>query len=328
MKLLTSFLSMETSPPEPLALALHGGSGTLSRSLAGAEEAGAYRAALAEAREVGWTLLVKGLPALEVVEAVVRWLEDCPLFNAGRGSVYTADETHELDAAIMCGRRLRAGAVAGLRTVRHPVSLARLTMERSPFVLLAGEGAEAFADTTEVERVDPSWFGTDERRRQLEEARAHSAVLLDHDARGRDKTGTVGVVALDARGDLAAATSTGGLTNKRFGRIGDTPVIGAGTYADNLTCAVSCTGYGEEFIRAVVAHDVSCRIAYLGESLEVAATAVVMDKLPLLGGRGGLVAVDRQGRVSLPFNTEGMYRAWRTSRDPGGVAIFAGDAAP
>jgi beta-aspartyl-peptidase (threonine type) len=283
----------------------------------------AYRKALQEALQAGWNILQAEGCALDAVEAVARHLEDCPLFNAGRGAVLTADGGHELDAAIMNGRDRAAGAVAGVRTVRNPVSLARRVMERSSFVLLAGNGAEAFAADQGVERVAPEWFRTPERVQQLEEAREGGQTVMDHDGGADRKYGTIGAVALDARGDLAAATSTGGLTNKRYGRVGDSPIIGAGTYADNATCAVSCTGYGEEFIRAVAAHEVAARMRYAGESLDRAAEALVHQLLSRLDGKGGLVAVDRSGRVALPFNTEGMYRAWKsTASGESGVAIF------
>jgi beta-aspartyl-peptidase (threonine type) len=286
------------------------------------EKEQAYRTALEEAREAAWQLLAEGASAVVAVEAGARFLEDCPLFNAGRGSVLNAEGKHELDAAIMEGERRRAGAVAGLCTVRNPVALARKVMERSPFVFLAGTGAEAFAAEQGVDRVDPGWFTTREREEQLAKARQRRRVLIDHDDHETEKMGTIGVVALDCRGNLAAATSTGGLTNKEYGRIGDSPLVGAGTYADNATCAVSCTGYGEEFIRAVAAHDVSARMRYLGESLSLATGHVVNVALPEIGGRGGLVAVDASGSVSLLFNTTGMYRAWRDSTGAAGVAIF------
>jgi beta-aspartyl-peptidase (threonine type) len=307
----------------PIAVAIHGGSGTILRKdLPDALEA-SYREALAEAREAAWEILMGGGDALDAVEAGACVLEDCPLFNAGRGSVLTADGTHELDASVMCGRECRAGAVTGLSTVRHPVSLARMVMEKSGFVFLSGAGAEAFADTTGLERVSSDWFTTPGRLEQLEKARARESVVMDHDKVGDEKFGTIGVVALDKQGNLAAATSTGGLTNKRYGRIGDSPVIGAGTYADNRTCAVSCTGYGEEFIRSVVAYDLSARMEYLKESLAEAARQIVHRRLPIIGGSGGLVAVDRDGHVTLPFNTQGMYRAWRSSIDGEGIAIYA-----
>ena len=313
---------MENRAQPPIAIALHGGSGTILRANLSTKKELAYRNALNEALESGWTILESGGSSLDAVEAGARNLEDCPLFNAGKGAVLTADGGHELDAAIMCGCTRRAGAVTGLKTVRNPVSLARRVMSDSPFVLLSGPGAEGFADTVGVERVEPGWFRTEERLAQLEQARQQESISMDHDLPAETKFGTIGVVALDRDGNLAAATSTGGLTNKRYGRVGDSPLIGSGTYADNTTCAVSCTGYGEEFIRAVVAHDVAARMKYLGESLETAARRVMMESLPRINGSGGLVAVDRQGNVSLPFNTEGMYRAWRTGRGDSGVAIF------
>lgn len=313
---------MQTNAEFPLAVALHGGSGTILRDRMTPEKEQAYRAALEEAREAAWRLLLAGACALDAVEAGARILEDCPLFNAGRGSVLTAEGQHELDAAIMEGERRRAGAVAGLSTVRNPVSLARKVMERSPFVFLAGAGAEAFAVEQGADRVDPGWFMTAERLEQLAKARERRRAVIDHDDHESEKMGTIGVVALDSRGNMAAATSTGGLTNKEYGRIGDSPLIGAGTYADNATCAVSCTGYGEEFIRAVAAHDSAARMRYLGESLSAATEHVVHVSLPEIGGRGGLVAVDAAGSVSLPFNTTGMYRAWRNSSGSEGVAIF------
>ncbi|NBD38997.1 MAG: beta-aspartyl-peptidase [Verrucomicrobia bacterium] len=313
---------MDPDAASPIAVALHGGSGTILRDRLTPEKERAYRTALEEAREAAWRLLAEGACALDAVEAGARCLEDCPLFNAGRGSVLTAEGKHELDAAIMEGERHRAGAVAGLSTVRNPVSLARKVMECSPFVFLAGAGAEAFAAQQGADLVDPGWFTTAERLEQLAKARERRCAVIDHDDHESEKTGTIGVVALDSRGNLAAATSTGGLTNKEYGRIGDSPLIGAGTYADNATCAVSCTGYGEEFIRAVVAHDISARMRYRGESLSAATEHVMHVSLAEIDGRGGLVAVDASGFVSLPFNTTGMYRAWRDSSGSEGVAIF------
>ncbi len=310
----------------PIAVALHGGSGTICREMLSAELEQSYRQALAEARDAAWSLLAAGGAALDAVEAGAKVLEDCPLFNAGLGAVFTSDGGHELDAAIMEGRERKAGAVAGVKSVKNPISLARAVLADERYVFLAGPGAEAFAESVAVERVAADWFGTPERFAQLRAAQANDGMVMDHDGKVSTKYGTIGVVALDEHGDVAAATSTGGLTNKKFGRIGDTPLIGAGTYADNRTCAVSCTGYGEEFMRAVVAHDVAARMEYLGETLERATRHVVWQKLPKLRGSGGLIAVDRTGRVSLPFNTDGMYRAWRTSRDKTeGVAIFGDD---
>ena len=300
-------------------IAVHGGAGTLARSTMTAAQEQAYHRTLAEVLQAGQALLAAGGSALDAVSLAVDLLEDSPLFNAGRGAVFTRDGTHELDAAVMDGATRRAGAVACVSRIKRPLRAARAVMEHSEHVLLVGAGAEAFAVSRGLALVDPAYFSTEARREQLERARAMQATLLDHDGsalaaqggapldEGR-KMGTVGAVALDAAGHLAAATSTGGMTNKRPGRVGDSPLIGAGTYADDRTAAVSCTGSGEMFIRAAAAYDVCARMAYAGASLEQAATQVVMEVLPAIDGRGGLIAVDGQGRVCMPFNTEGMYR--------------------
>lgn len=300
--------------PTPV-IAIHGGAGTLSRSNISPEQEAAYHAALAQILRAGQRVLAEGGSALDAVSLAVDLLEDNPLFNAGHGAVFTSAESHELDAAVMDGRDLRAGAVACVSRIKRPLRAARAVMERSEHVLMAGPGAEAFAASQGLELVDPSYFSTEFRRAQLKRAQAADVTVLDHDG-GHDqrpldetrKFGTVGAVALDAQGNLAAATSTGGMTNKRPGRVGDSPLIGAGTYADNRTAAISCTGSGEMFIRANAAFDVCARMAYGGLSLAQAAEAVVMQALPAIDGRGGLIAVDAQGHVSLPFNTEGMYR--------------------
>ncbi len=300
-------------------IAIHGGAGTLSRSNISPEQEAAYHAALAEILRAGHQLLADGGTALDAVSLAVDLLEDNPLFNAGHGAVFTSAATHELDAAVMDGASLRAGAVACVSRVKRPLRAARAVMEASEHVLLAGAGAEDFAAAQGLELVDPSYFSTEFRRAQLRHAQAAAVTVLDHDGgnnpdnngRPLDETrkfGTVGAVALDAHGNLAAATSTGGMTNKRPGRVGDSPLIGAGTYADNRTAAVSCTGSGEMFIRANAAFDVCARMAYGGQSLAQASEAVVMQALPAIDGRGGLIAVDAQGKVCLPFNTEGMYR--------------------
>ncbi len=286
------------------AIALHGGAGTIPRDLP-AERREAYRAALRERLELGAAALAAGEDSLDVVEKVIRAFEDDPLFNAGRGAVYTHDGRHELDAAIMDGRDLSAGAVAAVRTVRHPISLARLVMERTPHILLVGDGAEAFADEQGVERVDNTFFDTDFRRRAWQEALAREQAQPDRD--------TVGAVALDVHGHLAAATSTGGLTNKRWGRVGDVPIIGAGTYADDRTCALSATGQGEEFIRHDVTHSISARMELAGQSLQQAADAVIHGVLR--PGDGGVIGVDGAGHIALVFNSEGMYRG---AADAGG----------
>lgn len=306
----------------PIALALHGGCGTILRQNLSASDEAAYEAALTEALQAGWRHLEGGAPALIAVEATVRALEDCPLFNAGRGSVFTAAGIHEMDAAIMEGLNRRAGAVAGVRQVRNPICLARAVMEHSGFVLLCGDGAETFAREHGISFEEADYFATEARWRQLVAARGKASVVMDHDP-AEVKFGTVGAVALDQEGNLAAATSTGGLTNKRYGRIGDSPIIGSGTYADNRSCAVSCTGYGEEFIRSTVARDVAARMEMLGEALDIAAAHVIHERLLEVHGSGGLIAVDALGNVTLPFNTDGMYRAWRSTKDNcHGVAIF------
>ncbi|SFB85246.1 beta-aspartyl-peptidase (threonine type) [Polaromonas sp. OV174] len=330
---------MTSSKPLPL-IAIHGGAGTLTRQAINPAQEAAYHAALQDILLAGQQLLADGGSALDAVSLAVDMLEDCPLFNAGHGAVFTHEETHELDAAVMDGATLRAGAVACISQVRRPVRAARAVMEQSEHVLLVGPGAEAFAKSVGLEMVSPDYFSTENRRAQLHRALAADKTLLDHDgaALASDaapapatetapldesrKFGTVGAVALDAQGNLAAATSTGGMTNKRVGRVGDSPIIGAGTYADNRTAAVSCTGTGEMFIRAATAYDLCARMAYGGQSLDAAAQQVVMDVLPTIDGKGGLIAVDAQGNVSLPFNTEGMYRGWARVGETPQTAIF------
>jgi beta-aspartyl-peptidase (threonine type) len=309
----------------------------MSRNHISAEQDAAYHAALQGILLAAQQLLADGGSALDAVSLAVDLLEDCPLFNAGHGSVFTHDETHELDAAVMDGATLRAGAVACVSRVRRPLRAARAVMEHSEHVLLVGAGAEAFAEGLGLEMVSPAYFSTEARREQLRRALSTDKAVLDHDgaalvfrpsAAGAApldddrKFGTVGAVALDAHGNLAAATSTGGMTNKRPGRVGDTPLIGAGTYADNRTAAVSCTGTGEMFIRTAAAYDLCARMAYGGLSLDAAAQQVVMDVLPAIGGRGGLIAVDAQGNLSLPFNTEGMYRGHARVGEAPQTAIF------
>ncbi len=312
----------------------------MSRSDISTEQHVAYHTALQNILLAGQKVLAEGGSALDAVSMAVDLLEDCPLFNAGHGAVFTHDETHELDAAVMDGATLRAGAVACVSRIRRPVRAARAVMEHSEHVLLVGAGAEAFAQEHGLEMVSPDYFSTEARRRQLQRALSSYKTVLDHDSAALTfrspaaggapldedrKMGTVGAVALDAQGNLAAATSTGGMTNKRPGRVGDTPVIGAGTYADNRTAAISCTGTGEMFMRTVAAYDVCARMAYAGQPLAAAAQAVVMEVLPAIGGRGGLIAVDAQGNISLPFNTEGMYRGWARVGEVPVTAIYAGD---
>lgn len=306
-------------------IAIHGGAGAISRAQLSPEKERQYIAALSAIVETGQKMLNAGESSLDVVTEAVRLLEECPLFNAGIGSVFTRDETHELDACVMDGYSLRAGAVAGVSRLRNPVLAARLVMERSPHVLLTGEGAENFAFAEGMEPVSPELFSTPERYEQLLAARAEGQTVLDHGGAPLDETkkmGTVGAVALDKQGNLAAATSTGGMTNKLPGRVGDSPLPGAGCYANNASVAVSCTGTGEVFIRTLAAYDIAALMDYGGLSLHEACEAVVMEKLPALGGSGGLIAVDREGNIALPFNSEGMYRAWGYAGDAPSVGIY------
>jgi L-asparaginase / beta-aspartyl-peptidase len=302
-------------------MVIHGGAGTITReSMTPALEA-EYRAALEAALHAGHEILARGGSALDAVEATVRLLEDAPMFNAGRGAVFTADGRNELDASIMDGRTRNAGSVAGVTRVRHPITLARMVMERSPHVMMAREGAEAFGVEHGIELVDPSWFHTDLRWQQLERARAAERAGASADPFEDTKFGTVGAVALDQHGHLAAATSTGGMTNKRFGRIGDAPIIGAGNYADE-ECAVSATGHGEYFIRNVVAYDICARMRHGGASLENAAREVVMHRLVEQNADGGVIAMDRHGNMTMPFNSAGMYRGRIDAAGTPTVAIF------
>lgn len=303
-------------------IAIHGGAGALSRLQMSAQQEQRYIQALSEIADAGQQMLAGGKSALDAVCEAVRLLEECPLFNAGIGSVYTRDETHELDACVMDGITLNAGAVAGVSHLRNPVLAARLVLEHSPHVLLVGEGAERFAEQQGMALVEPTLFDTPERLAQLHSAR--NAILLDHDAplNPDAKYGTVGAVALDLDGNLAAATSTGGMTNKLPGRVGDSPLVGAGCYANNANVAVSCTGNGELFIRTLAAYDIAALMEYRGLSLQQATERVIMEKLPALGGSGGAIAVDNQGNVALPFNCEGMYRAWAFVGDSPSVGIY------
>ena len=318
LRLLASVLPMTTNHL-PAVLAIHGGAGTLSRSVLPADQAALHLAALQSILQAGQTALAAGASALDVVVEAVRRLEESPFFNAGRGAVYTAAATHELDACVIDGHGLRAGALAGLTTTRNPVLAARAVLQDGAHVMYAGPAADAVAARLGCEQVSPGWFDTPHRLAQLEKALAdQTGVLLDHDG----KFGTVGAVAQDAQGHLAAATSTGGMTNKQPGRVGDSPLIGAGCYANDATVAVSCTGTGEAFMRGLAAHDVSALIAYAGLSLTDATNRVVMDTLPTLGGRGGLIAVSANGDVALPFNTEGMYRGYARVGAEQFVAIY------
>ena len=299
------------------AIAIHGGAGTLSRKNMSPAQENDYIAGLGAALDAGHAVLAGGASSLDAAVAAVHVLEDNPLFNAGRGAVLNADGTAELDASVMDGRTLGAGAVTGLQHVRNPIELARLVMDRSPHVMLVGAGAEEFARLQGVEMVSNEYFRTPARQHQLERS------LRGHVARENELEafGTVGAVALDSAGNVAAATSTGGMTGKRWGRVGDSPVIGAGTYANNAGCAVSATGHGEYFIRAVVAHDISAQVEYLEIPLAQAVDNV-LGKMKALGGNGGVIAIDRKGGVVLEFNSEGMFRGVRTSEGLREIAIY------
>ena len=291
------------------AIAVHGGAGTLARADLTPESERDYRGGLRRALSAGFEVLERGGASLDAVVAAVRVLEDDPLFNAGHGAVVAANGAHELDASLMDGRELRAGAVTGVRHVKSPIELARLVMERSPHVMLAGPGAEEFALEQGMVPVPNSYFATERRRLELER------MLRGELDTGRESLmGTVGAVARDANGNLAAATSTGGMTGKRWGRVGDSPIIGAGTYAANDCCAVSATGHGEYFIRAAVAHEIASLMRYRGLGVAAAADEVVMRQLVRLGGEGGVIALGRDGSIAMPFNSAGMLRGAMDSR--------------
>lgn len=291
-----------------VAIAIHGGAGTILKGNMTDAQVLEYKQVLESAVRAGHYLLQNGKTALDAVEMAVKILEDSPLFNAGKGSVFTAKGTHEMDASIMDGSNLNAGAVSMVSGIKNPIALARMVMEKSGHVFLAGEGAQEFAKSMNCEEEDAAYFHDDFRFKQWQEVKGTGKVQLDHTITD-EKFGTVGAVALDEHGNIAAATSTGGMTNKKFGRVGDSPMIGAGTYANNKTCAVSCTGSGEFFIRKVVAYDVSCLMEHKNLSLDAACNEVVQKRLMEIGGDGGLVAIDCQGNISMVFNTEGMYRA-------------------
>ncbi len=325
---------------QKIALAIHGGAGTILKSAMTAEMEDNYRKGLQSALETGWKILKNGGNALDAVEAAVVALEDNPLFNAGKGAVFTHEGVNEMDACLMDGKTHNSGAVAFVRNIKNPIKLARRVMENSEHLLLAGSGANEFARQEKVEIEADEYFFTDLRHQQLLKAREENSIQLDHADKIPDskfqipnsakeskiqnpksKIGTVGAVACDFLGNLAAATSTGGMTNKRFGRIGDTPIVGAGTYADNRTCAVSCTGHGEFFMQTVAAYDVAARMKYKNANLSDSANEVI-ENLREIGGEGGLIAVDAKGNVALPFNSEGMYRAFITSDGEPIVEIY------
>ena len=305
-----------------ISLAIHGGAGTILKQDMTAELEAAYSKGLEEALSAGYFVLDKGGTALDAVAAAVVSLEDCIMFNAGRGSVFTKNGTHEMDAAIMDGKTLSAGAVAGVSSIKNPVELALAIMQKSEHVLLSGDGALQFAKQQGLKIEDETYFFSQFRYDQWQLVKNEDTVALDHNIQVEKKFGTVGAVACDAFGNLAAATSTGGMTNKNYNRIGDTPIIGAGTYANNQTCAISCTGHGELFLKAVAAYDVSCLMEYKGMTLQEAMEMVTLDKLVKINGEGGMVGADAKGNIALVFNSEGMYRAMQNSKGEKQIAIY------
>jgi len=332
--LLSAFANTALAAEKPFAIAIHGGAGTIQKSRFTPEKEAAYRAKLKESVEAGYAILEKGGTSLDALTASINILENSPFFNAGKGAVYTHDEVHEMDASIMEGKTRQAGAVAGVKHIENPINLARLVMDESVHVMLSGEGAETFAQSQGVKLVDNSIFDTKHRYKSLQRAKAkmkkakeenkdyqaaHQSLEVEY------KVGTVGAVALDQYGNIAAGTSTGGMTNKRYGRIGDSPVIGAGTFADNASCAVSATGHGEYFIRYNVAADICARVQYQGKTIEQAGKEVIHDVLMPVGGTGGVIIIDAKGNISLPFNTKGMYRASKSNTQATYVGIFKED---
>lgn len=310
-----------------ITMVIHGGAGTILKANMTSELEQQYHETMQIALSTGYEILEEGGTSLDAVVATIKVMEDSPLFNAGKGAVFTSAGTNEMDASIMDGSNLQAGAVAGVTNIKNPITAALAVMENSPHVMMSGPGAEQFAVEQGLEVVDPSYFHTPKRYGQWQKIKATEKQQLDHSddksfifEMKDHKFGTVGALALDQQGNLAAATSTGGMTNKRYGRIGDAPVIGAGTYADNQTCAVSSTGHGEYFIRSVVAYDIAALMKYKNISLDEAADQVVNEKLKTMGGSGGVVALDAQGNVSMPFNTKGMYRGYM--KEKGGAKTF------
>lgn len=306
-----------TEQEPPIGIVIHGGAGTILKENMTPEQEEAYQAKLKEAVTAGYDVLKNGGESLDAVIAAIQIMEESPLFNAGVGAVFTHEGKNELDASIMNGKDLNAGAVSGVSTVKSPIQLARTIMEESEHVMLSGAGAETFAQQQGLEIVSPDYFYTENRMRSLERAIEREKVELDHDGQAafydpyikNSKYGTVGCVALDKNGNLAAGTSTGGMTNKRYNRIGDAPIIGAGTYANNKSCAVSSTGWGEYFIRGVVAYDIAAKMEYQNKTVADASKEVIQDKLTEMGGTGGIIAIDKNGEISMEFNTPGMYRA-------------------
>lgn len=304
------------------SIAIHGGAGTLVKGLMTQELETEYKAALKQALDKGYAILNEGGSAIDAVEIAVKSLEDTPLFNAGKGAVFTAEGTHEMDASIMDGKTLNAGSVSLVTGIKNPVSLARDVMDKSYHVFLAGEGAMQFAKGLGYELETPEYFYDEVRYQQWQGIKDSETFQLDHSVKKDGKFGTVGAVACDQDGNIAAATSTGGMTNKKWGRVGDSPMIGAGNYANNKTCAISCTGSGEFFIRGVVAYDVACLIEHKNMSLKDASEEVIHKRILEIKGDGGLIAVDTKGNIAMPFNTEGMYRASKTSEGEEMISIY------
>lgn len=329
----TAVRPRQTVQTPRIAFVIHGGAGVIERgSLSPAKEK-EYRDKLTEVVQAGYKVLQDGGTSLDAVETAIKMMEDSPLFNAGKGAVFNADGKNELDASIMDGKNMMAGAVAGLHHVKNPISLARLVMEKSPHVMMAGDGAEKFAVEQGVKLVDEKYFFTQERwdalqkviKEEKEKAKTKDVKrvsMLNYRWQPYNKFGTVGAVALDKDGNLAAGTSTGGMTYKKYGRIGDAPIIGAGTYANNATCAVSATGWGEYFIRLGVARDISALMEYKGMPVQEAADLVIHQKLQTLGGDGGIIALDKNGKIGISFNSEGMYRAWIDENGKAQVEIY------
>jgi len=302
-----SIINIKQIKVNKISIALHGGAGNIYKANFSKELESAYNRSMDIALQIGVKILAKGGSSLDAVEATIVELENCPLFNAGKGSVYNATGEHEMDAAIMCGKTLNAGAVAGVEQIKNPVTLARAVMEKSNHVLLIGKGAVDFAILNKIELANEDYFFDEKRFQQWKLLQGKSTTQLDHASLNDKKFGTVGAVALDVHGNLAAATSTGGMTNKMQGRVGDSPIIGAGTYANNKTCAISCTGHGEHFIKNVVAYDISCLMEYKSLSLHQACDFVVMNKLKAIGAEGGLIAIDAVGNIEMPYNTNYMF---------------------
>ncbi|MDC2888083.1 isoaspartyl peptidase/L-asparaginase family protein [Psychrosphaera algicola] len=317
-----ALVSHIVSAAQPFAIAIHGGAGTILKSSMTPELEAQYRKKLDDAKQLGYSILSSGGTSEQAVLSVIKILEDSPLFNAGIGAVYTYEGQHELDASVMDGKSRMAGAITGVKTVRHPIELASAVMHKSVHVMLSGSGAENFATTVGLEQIDNSIFNTKRRFESLQRAKAKMKASANWLKNEDFRYGTVGAVALDKFGNLFAGTSTGGMTAKRWGRIGDSPIIGAGTFADNKSCAVSATGHGEFFIRFNVASDICARVAYQGKSIKQAGDEVIFDVLEPVGGTGGVIIIDTKGNIHMPFNTAGMYRAARSNNGVDKVLIY------